>query len=305
MGNKNSRNMSNLGNADPGVISEDEDEFVFDNLSHKSSGSSLNIRPKTSKLVIAGNDDSNLSKMSTTLPPMKPPRNLNDTPTKESVDEWEAKLYGKKDLVQGSTDSLKRRSWENSRVPLNSDDSSKEKELQPTIEEQSFDRISLSSSPTAPATPITIKKQQNEIFEVKPRPLPRSNTAAEPITDLDADLDQPNMSPISLKKEKQEKPDKERSDNIFSKKWNKFRKELKESPVKQDEQIRNQYNKTMAGNDGERIIIGGDSIFNNQPFVEKKVEVSKEIMAKYDGKSKEVSYRLSCEARFTSPLNIL
>ncbi|XP_053950747.1 rab11 family-interacting protein 5 isoform X3 [Anastrepha ludens] len=32
------------GEADPGVISEDEDEFVFDNLSHKSSASSLNIR---------------------------------------------------------------------------------------------------------------------------------------------------------------------------------------------------------------------------------------------------------------------
>ncbi|KRF99662.1 uncharacterized protein Dwil_GK24953 [Drosophila willistoni] len=32
------------GEADPGVISEDEDEFVFDNLSHKSSGSSLNIQ---------------------------------------------------------------------------------------------------------------------------------------------------------------------------------------------------------------------------------------------------------------------
>ncbi|XP_067640245.1 rab11 family-interacting protein 1 [Eurosta solidaginis] len=32
------------GEADPGVISEDEDEFVFDNLSHKSSSSSLNMR---------------------------------------------------------------------------------------------------------------------------------------------------------------------------------------------------------------------------------------------------------------------
>lgn len=287
MGVRNTRNTGNFGNADPGVISEDEDEFVFDNLSHKSSGSSLNIRPKISNLVITGNDDSNLSKTSATLPPLKPPRNLNESPTKESkVDEWEAKLYGKKDLVQGSTDSLKRRSWENSRVPLNSDESSKE--LQPTIEEQSFDRISLSSSPTAPATPLTVEKEQSESFEAKPRPLPRSQTAAEPFTDLDAD-DQPNMSPISLKTEKQEKPEKEKSDNIFSKKWNKFRKDLKESPAKQDEQIRNQYNKTMAGNGGERIIIGGDNMFSNQPFVEKKVEVSKEILAKYDGKSKEVN----------------
>lgn len=304
MGVKNSRNMGNFGNADPGVISEDEDEFVFDNLSHKSSGSSLNIRPKTSNLVITANDDSNLSKTSATLPPMKPPRNLNDTPTKDSkVDEWEAKLYGKKDLVQGSTDSLKRRSWENSRVPLNSEDSAKEKELQPTIEEQSFDRISLSSSSTAPATPKTVKKEQIDVFETKPRPLPRSHTAAEPFTDLDAD-EQPNMSPISLKQEKHEKPEKEKSDNIFSKKWNKFKKDLKDSPVKQDEQIRNQYNKSLAGNGGERIIIGGDNMFNNQPFIEKKVEVSKEVLAKYDGKSKEVSNSTSLSSFVSTNFSI-
>lgn len=38
------RHGQRAGEADPGVISEDEDEFVFDNLSHKSSGSSLNIQ---------------------------------------------------------------------------------------------------------------------------------------------------------------------------------------------------------------------------------------------------------------------
>ncbi|KRK06949.1 rab11 family-interacting protein 1 isoform X4 [Drosophila yakuba] len=38
------RGGQRAGEADPGVISEDEDEFVFDNLSHKSSGSSLNIQ---------------------------------------------------------------------------------------------------------------------------------------------------------------------------------------------------------------------------------------------------------------------
>lgn len=283
MGIKNGRNMNSFGNADPGVISEDEDEFAFDNLSHKSSGSSLNVRPKTSNLVVTGSDDLTSSKTAT-LPPMKPPRNASDTPTKDAkVDEWETKLYGKSlDLGQGhSTDSLKRRSWENSRVPLNSEDSVKERE--PTIDEQSMDRISLSSSsPTAPATPKVLKKQSSEVHEEKPRPLPRANTAAEPIVNLDIDDDvKPNMSPISLKTEK------EKSDNIFSKKWKNFKKEL--TPAKQDEQIRNQYNKSSSGNGGERIIIGGENRFNNQSYVEKKVEVSKEILAKYDGKSKEVN----------------
>lgn len=171
-------------------------------------------------------------------------------------------------------------------MPLNSEDGGKEKEREPTIEEQSLDRISLSSSPTAPATPVASKKQ-SEIIQPKPRALPRAFTAAEPMVNLDVndDFKHSNMSPISLKNEKQEKT--EKADNIFSKKWNKFRKEL--TPAKQDEQIRNQYNKT-AGNGGERIIIGGENMFSNQKFTERKVEVPKEILAKYDGKSKEVSF---------------
>ncbi|XP_064537257.1 rab11 family-interacting protein 1 isoform X3 [Drosophila montana] len=43
-GGSGRRRGQRAGEADPGVISEDEDEFVFDNLSHKSSGSSLNIQ---------------------------------------------------------------------------------------------------------------------------------------------------------------------------------------------------------------------------------------------------------------------
>lgn len=290
MGIKNSRNFnSNAGNADPGVISEDEDEFAFDNLSHKSSGSSLNVRRNvvstTSNLVITGSEDSTPSKTST-LPPTKPPRILEDTPSKDKVDEWETKLYGKSmDLGQGhSTDSLKRRSWENSRVPFNSEDTVKEKEREATIDEQSFDRISLSSSPTnvAPVTPQVFKRQSPVVEDSRPKPLPRSMTAVEPMVNIDLLEDsKSNVSPRSLKTEK------EKSDNIFSKKWNKFKRD--KTPSKQDEEIKNQYNKTAAGNGGERIIIGGEDMYNNQSYVEKKVEVSKEILAKYDGKSKEVS----------------
>ncbi|XP_018796716.1 PREDICTED: rab11 family-interacting protein 1 isoform X1 [Bactrocera latifrons] len=149
------------GEADPGVISEDEDEFVFDNLSHKSSASSLNIRsslqPPTqnfaprnpspllnkvggklsSRRDLVEEDlavdpeleelENDFSVRARTLPPpSKPPRTqqqLNDmiasSPKQKepALDEWESKLY-KQNLQIGSTDSLKRRSWEQSRVPL-------------------------------------------------------------------------------------------------------------------------------------------------------------------------------------------
>ena len=291
-----------IGNNDPGMISEDEDEFAFDNLSHKSSGSSLNLRSKTSNLILKNADDDHPPP----LPPTKPPRNVNDTPGKdEKVDEWETKLYGKH-MEIGSTDSLKRRSWENSRVPLvvqeeQAKEQAKEKEREPTIEESelSMDRISLSSSPTAPASPIVPAKQEKlKTFmerereeSTKPKPLPRVSTAVEPIMSLGKNLSDSieikPISPISLKSEKSEK-----SENIFSKKLKNFRKER--TPQREtSEQIRaiNQYNKSNSGINlnGERIIIGGENNFNNQKFMENKVEVSKEILQKYDGKSKEVS----------------
>lgn len=189
------RGGQRAGEADPGVISEDEDEFVFDNLSHKSSGSSLNIQrtglqpppaagtpnftprhpsPLLSNGVGGGGNNgsgkgkpavlpatldedaaidaemeqleldfsvrsraharANASESTSTLPPpSKPPRipqeqeeqPLERERPKEkqlepdsSKDEWASKLYGGgKYLEIGSSDSLKRRSWE-ARVPL-------------------------------------------------------------------------------------------------------------------------------------------------------------------------------------------
>ncbi|KAM8718843.1 hypothetical protein ACLKA7_001535 [Drosophila subpalustris] len=175
------------GEADPGVISEDEDEFVFDNLSHKSSGSSLNIQrsglqvpvssaitnfaPRNPSPLLSNGADVSKGKLNggkpklqeildedpivaemeqleldfsvrarTLPPPSKPPRtpqtqqeaeierdshgegdvqkkNSEQKPTAK-LDEWESKLYGgDKYLEIGSSDSLKRRSWE-TRVPL-------------------------------------------------------------------------------------------------------------------------------------------------------------------------------------------
>lgn len=296
------RNSSfrNEGNADPGVISEDEDEFAFDNLSHKSSGSSLNVVRHHSKnnnnlVLTKGDDISQSSRSSATLPPIKPKRNMNETTlTKEAkVDEWEAKLYGKSHEI-GSTDSLKRRSWD--RVPLNTEQHDIVREREATIEEQSMEKISLEPTPvTAPASPSMDK----------PLPLPRAATAAEPIVSMhtndniydDGFIMKPNMSPTSIKSEKQEK------ESIFSKKWKNFKKELTPNKnERSDEMIKNQYNRTSNINNisnsnattiernNERIIIGGDA-FHNQPYIEKSVvSLPKEVLAKYDGKSKEVIY---------------
>ncbi|XP_064537254.1 rab11 family-interacting protein 1 isoform X1 [Drosophila montana] len=192
-GGSGRRRGQRAGEADPGVISEDEDEFVFDNLSHKSSGSSLNIQrsglqppssgggtnnfaPRNpSPLLSNGNGGGPKGKLNggkpklqetlgedpivaemeqleldfsvrarTLPPPSKPPRTPQTQQELESererererareregdgqtqveaspiqVDEWESKLYGGgKYLEIGSSDSLKRRSWE-TRVPL-------------------------------------------------------------------------------------------------------------------------------------------------------------------------------------------
>jgi hypothetical protein len=307
LGTRNNFHLRNEGNADPGVISEDEDEFAFENLSHKSSGSSLNVRQKNNNLILTKQEDLSTPaatlRESATLPQLNkpsPPRNVHETPvttttTKETkVDEWEAKLYGKNGEIGHSTDSLKRRSWENSRIPFNnSEQEAKEREREPTIQEQSLERVSLDvSSSTAPASPVLEKKIKSASQSPKPLPLPRAATAAEPIVSLTNDDDlrsnnKSNMSPISLKGDKTEK------ENIFSKKWKHFRKE--HTPNKNEsESIKNHYNKsamTGSGNGGERIIIGGDNGFNSQPYVEKKIDLPKEVLAKYDGKSKEVSLR--------------
>ncbi|KAK9889115.1 hypothetical protein WA026_004386 [Henosepilachna vigintioctopunctata] len=92
--------------ADPGVVSEDEDEFTFDELSHKSSASSINQNANSSSLSDATNYGDN-------VPPVKPAR-VEPKPQ----DEWESKLLGKTKgmLKPNSSESLNRRSWESSKL---------------------------------------------------------------------------------------------------------------------------------------------------------------------------------------------
>lgn len=143
--------------ADPGVISEDDDEFILESLSQKSSHSSINVKsnadlrhsPLITKAISNSmlNVDEDLRSRSRTLPPSKPPRFTPDQPDK--VDEWEAKLYGSKHNDIGSSDSLKRRSTEFSRVPLNA------------LSEEKSSVVIENTSSTAPSTPILDFKKNN------------------------------------------------------------------------------------------------------------------------------------------------
>lgn len=91
------------GDADPGVVSEDEDEFTFDDLSHNSSTSSLNHGTKeplppspAQNNEKAGEALENLAggevlrRHTVAAPPKKPARFEPSKP----LDEWEKKLCG-------------------------------------------------------------------------------------------------------------------------------------------------------------------------------------------------------------------
>lgn len=140
--------------ADPGVISEDEDEFAFDDLSHKSSGSSLNVQnssylPRSVKYTPSPNNaslenlgggeflrrstSSNLVTAEKTAP-LKPIRLSLDTFTPPQLpvqvlnkdDEWSQKLYPRKSVSQTMIDREKSSSLERNKK-LDSPSSLKEK----------------------------------------------------------------------------------------------------------------------------------------------------------------------------------
>ncbi|XP_023176360.2 rab11 family-interacting protein 1 isoform X2 [Drosophila hydei] len=258
-GGSGRRRGQRAGEADPGVISEDEDEFVFDNLSHKSSGSSLNIQrsglqPPSSngnnnfaprnpspllsnggsyakgklnggkpKLQETVDEDPIVAEMEqleldfsvrarTLPPPSKPPRTQQTQQELESerekdqkpegngqiqletvppqsvapnqVDEWESKLYGGgKYLEIGSSDSLKRRSWE-TRVPLpttseepppvpstssSSSSSDAEEDVEPVVEEPTK-----AAPPSRPSAERNSKSNSNSNSLFSPDVEPRN-----------------------------------------------------------------------------------------------------------------------------------
>lgn len=189
--------------ADPGVISENEDEFTFDNLSHKSSGSSLNIKGSSSTFLATSQfstlNEEILPPVESQKPPPKPERTI-----KPELDEWESKLYG------GSSDSLKRRSWDNRPSMLKTNTENNHKDERVEHEDIVIDVISTS---TAPNTPILKDKSdisfhneipKNDVNENHAKTLPRSLT----------------LESIHEKEDKKHSESK----NIFSKKLKYFRK---------------------------------------------------------------------------------
>lgn len=190
--------------ADPGVISENEDEFTFDNLSHKSSGSSLNIPASnlksSSSAFLSNTQFSTLNEESLTniesqkQPPPKPERAIKQP----EIDEWESKLYG------GSSDSLKRRSWDTRTA------------VKPNIEiNEIIEDESIVSSSTAPTTPTPILKEKSDLSHYNDIPKVENNENHSKTLPRSLTLESIN--------EKEDKKSVE-SKNIFAKKLKYFRK---------------------------------------------------------------------------------
>lgn len=202
-------------------------------------------------------DDNNIKIRSKTLPPSKPPRiTYSDTSTPQKPDEWEAKLYGKS-LEAGSTDSLKRRSWENSSrilLPSSTDTAAEQKN---------------SSINTSPSTPnFNDNKRKSLPIEQDVQtviPLPRSATL-ESIVEKDRDIEA----------ERKEKPEKRLSKLKF------YRKSKNDSL----EDLKGKRNVQ------ERIIIGHENDHHRQKIsgTQGNVELSKELIKKYEGKSRDVNF---------------
>jgi len=145
--------------ADPGVVSEDDDEFTFDDLSHRSSGSSLNQTASQSGPV-ASSSVASLESLGVevrknsggTAPPAKPPR-----AEPKPQDEWELKLYGKqpKNLLKpSSNESLNRRSWESPKLSAQiEEEETVESQPEPTKEDVN---VKLNKSPQP------VKKEEKE-----------------------------------------------------------------------------------------------------------------------------------------------
>lgn len=304
-----------FGDADPGVISEDEDEFVFDNLSHKSSGSSLNIRaqsgaanilPKSTTQSTASTPDETRKHKSISLPPSKPPRLLSENepesvPPGPKVDEWEQKLYGKH-LEIGSTDSLKRRSWESSRVMLSVQQEEDEEQHQKKApQEPSLPAPTSVTAPTSPLLTDKTHKEESETYD-KPKALPRVGSqdiskVSDKLIINSAPITSNSMS-NSRKSINQPSPKLDKQDSTsLTKKLKNFIKDHRAESMENLSGSRKHLNGTKH-HVNERIIIGGENGSNgtgDMPVAfltaarQSKLvtEVSPEILAKYEGKTRE------------------
>ncbi|XP_021931921.1 rab11 family-interacting protein 1 isoform X2 [Zootermopsis nevadensis] len=209
---RTSRQMSAqvAGDADPGVISEgeSEDDFTFDDLSHKSSGSSINTNQTSTVTPVVGSLE-NLAGgevlRRTSTAPVQSPVPVKST-VNRTVDEWERKLYGKqgKDV---SMDTLKRRSWD--KAILSSQPEEEEPETVPTPKEAS-PPPAITLSPVMQAMPQTSAPQT-------PVPTPRKFEPDEP-------------------EKKEDEKEKVKEGSRLARKFKQFRKESKMPEIPQTEE---------------------------------------------------------------------
>ncbi|XP_018307205.1 rab11 family-interacting protein 2 [Mycetomoellerius zeteki] len=263
------------GEADPGVISEDEDEFTFDDLSHKSSASSLNvpvhpgINSDNANGISNGSQSNVFSEVHTppvpiNAAPSKPPRfamsasttNLSKVDNLTKDDEWGLKLYGK----QASS------------VPKRWD--SKPKIV---IDEPKDNKRDV--SPIRSTSPITSRlKDLPEPPSPAPREILHPRNKDEKLT--------ASKEKLAANKEKFVKEDKpkDKKDEKFDLRNLKEEKHMKKDKKKDKE---NKFKDTNDENhlSSERIIIGGEDAVKNA--ANSKSRLPHEVLNQFEGKSRE------------------
>ncbi|KAG7207029.1 hypothetical protein KM043_000914 [Ampulex compressa] len=262
------------GEADPGVISEDEDEFTFDDLSHKSSASSLNAPtvgvaagsgsgggiPSVTSGASSGNnaikDSQHAPPMPASTAPHKPPRFSMSASTASLTkiehikdDEWGMKLYGKQAPAAP-------RRWDSKPSPKIVVDEPKDERRE--------------ASPMSSPSPTFKFRETPE----PPSPAPRE------VALLKGKEDRAVTNRERLVKEEKPKDRKDDKSACRSPKEEKFHKKDKK---------REKEGKLKELNDGnhyssERIIIGGEDAIRTTVS---KSRLPHEVLAQFEGKSRE------------------
>ncbi|KAL7299890.1 hypothetical protein TKK_0007218 [Trichogramma kaykai] len=271
------------GEADPGVISdEDDDEFTFDDLSHKSSTSSINsaATPRSGRKLTEGNrtesplarfSDANLSQTeneklqqnrSATLPPSKPPRfALNNSGNggspgtgkleKQQEDEWGQKLYGMQ-----TSNALKR--WDQKRM-------SPKVSVEDSITESNSGPVSESRNNVVPS----------------PIPRPRSDVVLTSVADSKRETSnkQSQQRPQTPTQQQQQQQIKSNKD--------KQREQLHQQLVQKQLDIKKKDKQQKFSS--ERIIIGGEenTRLGTNDLISQTGKLPRELAEQFEGKSRE------------------
>lgn len=136
--------------ADPGVVSDEDEDFLFDDLSHKSSGSSLNTSqvPKITEEFMD----------KPTLPPSKPPR------MEPKQDEWEMKLNKNKNSLKPSAaaENINRRSWESPKLSDRIEEEEDPHDLSQSLQEIPIEENILTSKTPNKTPELPHKEKEKE-----------------------------------------------------------------------------------------------------------------------------------------------